>query len=75
MLQTSEHDGRIVADIVAEWAQNHSQPFVLRLDSVAGSTFTQGQAGQAVSLDAIEFGRIPWGRAQRNGLFSSQVLF
>ena len=28
---SADHDGRIVADVVAEWARRHGQPFVLEL--------------------------------------------
>jgi hypothetical protein len=28
---TADHDGRLVADIVAEWASIHEQPFELPL--------------------------------------------
>ena len=36
---TAEHDGRIVADVVAEWARRHGEPFVLELTGPAGSTY------------------------------------
>ena len=28
---TAEHDGRIVADILAEWSRRHGQPYTLTL--------------------------------------------
>ena len=36
---TAEHDGRIVADVVAEWARRHGRPFTLHLTGPAGGTF------------------------------------
>ncbi len=33
------HDGRIVADIVVEWAPRHGRPFVLELTGSAGGTY------------------------------------
>ncbi len=33
---TAEHDGRIVADIIAEWAATHNDPFTLNLTGPAG---------------------------------------
>ena len=35
-------DGRIVADIVADWAARHGQPFTLVLTGTAGGTFSAG---------------------------------
>ena len=34
-----DHDGRIVADIVAEWASTHGEPFTLTLGGPAGGQF------------------------------------
>ncbi|NNE13210.1 MAG: maleylpyruvate isomerase family mycothiol-dependent enzyme, partial [Ilumatobacter sp.] len=39
------HDGRILADIVAEWASTHGEPFVLVVDGPAGGTYVQGAGG------------------------------
>jgi len=36
---TGEHDGRLVADIVAEWAQRHAQPCRLHLTGPAGGVW------------------------------------
>src|SRR4051812_45090901 len=51
---TTDHDGRLVGDIVAEWAAIHGQPFELVLDGPAGGKFEQGVDGQRVEIDAIE---------------------
>ena len=59
---TADHDGRLVADIVAEWAGIHGQPFELVLDGPAGGKFTQGESGERVEIDALEFIRILSGR-------------
>src|SRR3954465_5001004 len=42
---TADHDGEIVADIVAEWAQRHGQPCSLTLTGPAGGSWTFGTAG------------------------------
>ncbi|HWS46545.1 MAG TPA: maleylpyruvate isomerase family mycothiol-dependent enzyme, partial [Acidimicrobiia bacterium] len=42
---TAEHDGVLVADVVAEWARSHGKPFRLTLDGPAGGTFHQGRGG------------------------------
>ena len=36
---TPEHDGRIVADVVAEWSRRHGQPYVLTLTGPADFVF------------------------------------
>ena len=42
----SAHDGRLVADIVGEWADLHGEPFDLQLTGPAGGTFSQGRGGE-----------------------------
>lgn len=72
---TAEHDGRIVADAVAEWARRHGQPFTLELTGPAGGTFTQGSGGEAITLDAVELCRIFSGRGTGSGLLNQEVPF
>ncbi len=36
MVLSAEHDGRLVADVVAEWARRHGQAFTLTLTDTAG---------------------------------------
>lgn len=67
---TAEHDGRLVADIVAEWASIHGEPFELVLDGSAGGKFSQGMQGERVDLDAIEFIRVLAGRRPGTGVLS-----
>ncbi|MGM0617419.1 MAG: maleylpyruvate isomerase family mycothiol-dependent enzyme [Actinomycetota bacterium] len=57
-------DGRIVEDVVAEWARRHGQPVGLVLEGPAGGRFRQGVGGVDLRLDAIEFCRILSGRAE-----------
>jgi uncharacterized protein (TIGR03083 family) len=68
MQLTADHDGRLVADIVVEWAATHAQPFRLTLEGPAGGTFSQGVDGEAVTLDAIEFVLILSGRRPGTGI-------
>jgi uncharacterized protein (TIGR03083 family) len=70
MEATADHDGRLVADIVAEWAGIHGQPFELVLLGPAGGTFTQGESGEHVELDAFEFVRTLSGRRPGTGVLS-----
>jgi uncharacterized protein (TIGR03083 family) len=64
------HDGRIVADLVAEWATTHGLPFVLELTGPAGGLYTQGTSGEHVTIDAIEFARTLAERAHGDGVLS-----
>lgn len=72
---TADHDGRIVADVVRDWAQRHGQPFTLTLEGPAGGTFSQDTGGEEHRLDAVEFCRVLSGRAERSGLLSTSVPF
>jgi uncharacterized protein (TIGR03083 family) len=72
---TADHDGRIVADVVAEWARRHGQPFALTLTGPAGGSFVSGQDGEAITIDAVEFCRVLSGRATGTGLLARPVPF
>jgi len=72
---TREHDGRIVADAAAEWGRRHGQPCTLHLSGPAGGTFTQGEGGEEVTIDAVDFCRILSGRGLGEGLLAQQVPF
>ena len=72
---TPGHDGRLVADVVAEWARRHGQPFVLHLTGPAGATFAQGTDGDKLAMDAVTFCRTLSGRAEGTGLMTQQVPF
>jgi hypothetical protein len=73
MQPTPEHDGRIVADIVAEWASIHGQPFELVLEGPAGGKFAQGSDGEQVEIDAIEFVRVLSGRLPGSGILANPL--
>lgn len=75
MLLTPDHDGRLVADVVASWAADHGQPFSLTLTGPAGGEFSVGDGGERYELDAVEFARILAGRASGAGLLQKPVLF
>ena len=72
---TADHDGRMVADVVAEWAAVHGQPFTLTLTGPAGGSWSRGTSGEAIELDAVEFCRILSGRAPGTGLLAHEVPF
>lgn len=74
----TSHDGRIVADVVAEWARRHARPFVLELTGPAGGFYTQvpdDPEVERLSLDAVEFCRILAGRGPATGLLTTVVPF
>ena len=74
---TADHDGRVVADVVAEWARRHGQPFHLVLTGPAGGRFGDPAAGEPIELDAVELCRILSGRSPGTGhpLLSTEVPF
>lgn len=82
---SADHDGRIVADVVAEWARRHGQPFTLTLTGPAGGRYTSAGSGAAprgggavapmLELDAVEFCRTLAGRVEGDGLLSVIVPF
>lgn len=70
---TAEHDGRIVADILAEWSRRHGEPYSLTLDGPAGAAFVAGEGGSPQSVDAVEFARILSGRADGPGVLRHKL--
>lgn len=72
---TAGHDGRIVADVVAEWAHAHDQPYRLTLTGPAGGSWSAGAGDEEITLDAVEFCRILSGRASGSGLLARSVPF
>ena len=72
---TTEHDGRIIADVVAEWARRHGSPFTLTLTGPAGGPYTSGTDGEQITIDAVDFCRTLSGRATGSGLLAQEVPF
>lgn len=64
----AEHDGRIVADVVAEWASYFDEPFTLDLTGPAGGSFTSGSGGESVQIDTLAFMTILAERAEGTGV-------
>jgi uncharacterized protein (TIGR03083 family) len=73
LVLTPDHDGVIVADVVAEWEGRHGQPCTLTLTGPAGGRW--GAGGPELELDAIEFCRVLSGRGQGEGLLGVEVPF
>jgi uncharacterized protein (TIGR03083 family) len=75
---TADHDGRIVADVVSDWARRHGKPFVLELTGPAGAVYASDLDNpecEQLSVDAIEFARTLSGRVSATGLLTTVVPF
>ncbi|MBL8775782.1 MAG: maleylpyruvate isomerase family mycothiol-dependent enzyme [Acidimicrobiales bacterium] len=74
---TADHDGRLVADVVAEWARRHGSAFTLVLDGPAGGAFVSSgeRPAEELCLDAVEFARTVAGREPGVGLLATAVAF
>lgn len=72
---TPEHDGVLVADVVAEWAGRHGQPYSLILTGPAGGRWSSGATDDAITMDAEQFCRILSGRGSGQGLMATFVPF
>ena len=75
MTLTAEHDGVLVADVVADWASRHGGPCSLTLTGPAGGAWSWGAGGPSYTLDAVQFARILSGRGSGEGLLTTQVPF
>jgi hypothetical protein len=77
---SADHDGRIVADVVAEWARRHGRPFTLTLTGPAGGTYASTGTESITTpptyeFDAVEFCRILAGRTDGTGPLTTIVPF
>jgi uncharacterized protein (TIGR03083 family) len=72
---TADHDGVLVADVVAEWAKRHGSPYRLHLTGPAGGSWSAGDHGPELELDAAEFCRLISGRGTGTGLLAEQIPF
>jgi uncharacterized protein (TIGR03083 family) len=74
MVATAEHEGTIINDAVAEWADRHGAAYDLTLTGPAGGHWQHGE-GDHITMDALEFCRALTGRAPTPGLLRTQVPF
>jgi uncharacterized protein (TIGR03083 family) len=75
---SADHDGRIVADVVGEWARRHGKPFLLDLTGPAGRTYAHDPdfpEAEHISMDAVQFCRTLAGRQPATGLLGTVVPF
>jgi uncharacterized protein (TIGR03083 family) len=72
---TADHDAVLVGDVVTEWAARHQLPCRVDLTGDAGGSWTFGDGGPSVTLDAVEFCRTVSGREPAIGLLATEVPF
>ena len=70
---TTDHDGRLIEDMVAEWAKVHGIAFTLHLEGPAGGTFVSGTGGDELHIDALEWICILSGRGTGTGLLDKKL--
>jgi uncharacterized protein (TIGR03083 family) len=72
---TAQHDGVLVADVVAEWADRHGRPYSLHLTGPAGGSWSSGSGGPVLEMDAVDFCRAVSGRGSAGALLDTEVPF
>jgi uncharacterized protein (TIGR03083 family) len=72
---TPEHDGRLMADSVRDWASGHGQPFRLLLTGPAGGGFRRGESRETIRIEALEFARLLAGRSGGSGVLDTRIVF
>jgi uncharacterized protein (TIGR03083 family) len=70
---TPDHDGRLIEDMVAEWARVHGIAFTLHLEGPAGGTFASGSDGKELTIDAVEWIWTVSGRGTGTGLLGKEL--
>jgi hypothetical protein len=75
MVLTADHDGRLIADVVADWARRHGQALTLTLTGTGGGRWRVGDGGERIELDALEFCWMVGSRQQGTGLLATPVPF
>jgi uncharacterized protein (TIGR03083 family) len=72
---TAGHDGALTADVANEWATRHGKHCTLQLTGAAGGSWSFGEGGPSIELDAIDFNRTVSGREQGDDLLQTAVPF
>ncbi len=70
---TQEHDGRLIEDMVAEWAKLYDLSITLHLDGPAGGTYVRGAGDEELTVDAVEWIWILSGRGTGSGLLEKEL--
>jgi uncharacterized protein (TIGR03083 family) len=72
---SAEHDGVLTSDVAHEWAARHGEHCELHLTGAAGGSWSFGNDGESIVLDAIDFNRTVSGREQGTNLLQTAVPF
>ena len=75
MVLAADHDGRLIDDVVGEWARRHGQQFTLTLTGPAGGNWRVGDGGEHLELDALDFCWFVGSREPGAGLLATEVPF
>lgn len=67
---TAAHDGRLLADVVADWAATHGHAFTLHLTGPAGGDYVSGAGGEELEIDAVDWMWAITGRDPGAGLLA-----
>ncbi len=70
---TPDHDGRLIEDMVSEWAKLYDLSITLHLDGPAGGTYVSGTGSEELAVDAVEWIWILSGRGSGPGLLQKEL--
>jgi uncharacterized protein (TIGR03083 family) len=70
---TTEHDGRLIEDMVAEWTKLYDLSITLHLEGPAGAAYVRGTGNEELTIDAVEWIWILSGRATSTGLLKKEL--
>lgn len=70
---TPNHDGRLIQDMVAEWAKLYDLSIALHLEGPAGGTYVRGNGDDELTIDAVEWIWILSGRGTGTGLLEKKL--
>jgi uncharacterized protein (TIGR03083 family) len=70
---TSEHDGRLIEDMVAEWTKLYDLSITLHLEGPSGGTYVRGTGDDELTIDAVEWIWIVSGRGTGVGVLEHEL--
>ncbi|HEY0938332.1 MAG TPA: maleylpyruvate isomerase family mycothiol-dependent enzyme [Trebonia sp.] len=70
---SAAHDGRLITDMVADWASTHHEAFALHLTGPANGSYINGSDGTALDIDATEWAWTVSGRTRGSGILANPL--